>query len=446
MANLKEIKIPSMGEGVIEASIIRWLVSEGSMVEQDTPLVEIATDKVDSEIFAPGTGKIRKILKKDGDIARVGETIALFQPEGSPDEAEIITLPPDEQTTKKETIILPSQPEPPPADYAADEKFFSSTEHGPGFYLSPFLRKVIQDLGIGLESLAPIKGTGHEGRITREDLYNFLRSRQQSSPDNSSAKIPARTTPIPEDREKPSVITPGGEDTEVVPMDRVRKIIARNMVKSKFTAPHVTSFYEADLTSLVNWRESCKKDFETKHGVPLTYTALFVEAVAQTLVQFPGINVSVEGETILKKKNINIGIATALPDGNLIVPVIHKANLLNLSGIAKRLNDLVTRARQGGLLPHETGGGTFTITNLGMAESLTGTPVINQPESAILAVGAIRRKPAVVLWEGRESVGIRSLCIFALSYDHRIIDGALGGKFLREVARMLEEVSPERPV
>lgn len=438
-----------MGEGIIEASIIHWLVNEGTIVEQDTPLVEIATDKVDSEIFAPGKGKIRKIVKKEGDIARVGETIALFQPEGTPDEipdAGTTISPSSEMILEKETEILPPQSESTPTENIPHEDLASAREHGPGYFLSPFLRKVIQDLGIGMDSLASIQGTGRKGKITREDLYNFLKSRQQNGQVNLSAEIPSSQPSISVDQEKNFTVITGNEDTEIVPMDRIRKIIARNMVKSKFTAPHVTSFYEADLTGLVNWRESCKRDFETKYGVPLTFTALFVEAVAQTIARFPDINVSVEGETILRKKNINIGIATALPDGNLIVPIIHRANLLNLSGIAIRLNDLVTRARQGTLLPSETSGGTFTITNLGLAESLTGTPIINQPESAILAVGAIRRKPSVVLWEGKESLGIRSLCVFSLSYDHRIIDGLLGGKFLREVAKMLEEISPDRPI
>jgi len=438
-----------MGEGIIEASIIRWLVGEGSTVEQDSPLVEIATDKVDSEIFAPHKGKIRKIVKKEGDIAKVGETIALFQPEETPEDVSApdreIT-PPSEQMPEKKTEILSPQPQSTPKEKIPSELYPSAKDHGPGFFLSPFLRKVVQDLGIGMESLASIKGTGYEGRITREDLYAFLKARQLGYENLLSAEMPPGQAPISADQEKPSAAIPVDEDTEVIPMDRVRKIIARNMVKSKFTAPHVTSFYEADLTTLVNWRESHKKDFEAKYGVPLTFTALFIEAVAQTLAHFPGINVSVEGETILRKKNINIGVATALPDGNLIVPVLHKANLLNLSGIAIRLNDLVARARQGALLPSETSGGTFTITNLGMVESLTGTPIINQPESAILAIGAIRRKPAVVLWEGKESIGIRNLCVFSLSYDHRIIDGALGGKFLRELARMLEEASPDRPI
>lgn len=436
-----------MGEGIIEASIIRWLVGEGSSVEQDTPLVEIATDKVDSEIFAPYKGKIRKIVKREGDIARVGETIALFQPEGTP---EVILVPnqeippPSEHIPEIEKEILPSQPKNTPIEKISPEQYPSEKEHGPGFFLSPFLQRVIQDLGIDMESLASIKGTGYEGRITREDLYAFLKLRQQDSKNILSTEKTPNQSSLSADQEKPFAAIPGDEDMEVIPMDRVRKIIARNMVKSKFTAPHVTSFYEADLTNLVNWRESFKKDFEAKYGVPLTFTALFVEAVAQTLVNFTSINVSLEGETIFRKKHINIGVATALPDGNLIVPVLHKANLLNLSGIAIRLNDLVARARLGTLLPSETNGGTFTITNLGMAESLTGTPIINQPESAILAIGAIRRKPAVVTWEGKESIGIRSLCIFSLSYDHRIIDGVLGGKFLREIARKLEEASLER--
>lgn len=450
MTTLTEIKIPSIGEGIIEATIIRWLVNEGTVVKADDPLVEIATDKVDSEIFAPVGGKLRKIIRKEGDIARVGETIALIQPEGV-------------EKTQEENEILQNQftegvqPEPGPEEKEVSEIFTytravgTGTEpgtperFGPGHYLSPFVRKIVQELGIGIESLIQIKGTGNHGRITREDLYAFLKERQQIDIAGDFVQNAADHSYDPQEKKQQSESLEYDQNIEIIPMDRVRKIIAKNMTRSKFTAPHVTSFYEADLTSLVEWRESCKYDFQQKYGVPLTFTSLFVEAVAKVLEQFPQINVSVAGENIIRKKNIHIGVATALPDGNLIVPVIHNANKMNLAGIAVTLNDLVTRARQGTLLPEEISGGTFTITNLGMVESLTGTPIINQPESAILAIGSIRRKPAVVIWNQNESIGIRSLCILSLSYDHRIIDGVLGGRFLREVAKALEEASPVRP-
>jgi 2-oxoglutarate dehydrogenase E2 component (dihydrolipoamide succinyltransferase) len=438
-----EIRIPAMGEGIIEATIIRWLVKEGDTVEPDTPLVEIATDKVDTEITANHTGTIKKILRREGDIPKVGETVALVLPEGMPEteDYEIHAKPSYANSQDYPEISLEY-----PVHEEDEQPWVNTSDQVAGTsqpYLSPFIRKAAMEMGLSIEELARVKGTAVGQRISKKDFYRYLDLKLSGMDSNmeKNSILPERLDLI---EKKTGPDYQGAH--EIVKMDRMRKLIADHMVHSKHTAPHVTSFYEADLSLLTQWRNEHKTEFQEKYKEKLTLTPFFVEAVAKALKKYPRINVSLNGDNILVKKDINIGIATALPDGNLIVPVIRNADLLNLEGLAIKVNDLSIRARESRLQPSEITGGTFTITNLGMFQSVTGTPVINQPESAIIAVGAILRKPAIVQGPFGESIGIRDICMLALSYDHRIIDGSLGGLFLREVAKNLENADINRMI
>ncbi|MFN8208673.1 MAG: dihydrolipoamide acetyltransferase family protein [Bacteroidales bacterium] len=434
-----EVKIPSMGEGIIEATIIRWLVKEGEPVEVESPLVEIATDKVDSEIPSPAAGILKKILRPEGDIPRVGETIALIELQGNTEQftepvANINAVPPPHERQQFDSVVPDLPPQPDTVRQPMTAPMANQTHP----VLSPFIKMAAREMGIDPGELLRIKGTALGNRITKKDFFRYLEQKMMSE-----ENIP----PAPRGQEGNSVAGSGNPPAppaiegphELVKMDRIRKLIAGHMVMSKKTAPHVTSFYEADFTTLVQWRNQHKDEFQKKYGEKLTFTPLFVDAVAKALQKYPQINASLDGDNIIIRKDINIGIATALPDGNLIVPVIRKAETLNLEGLARKINDLARRARENRLNPAEITGGSFTITNLGMFSSLTGTPIINQPESAILAIGAILRKPAVVQGPFGESIGIRDICVLSLSYDHRIIDGALGGMFLKEVAELLEK-------
>jgi len=445
---LVEVKIAPMGEGIFEVTIIRWLVKEGDVIEQNSPLAEIATDKVDSEIVAPQRGSLKKILRQNGEIVRIGEVVALLQTTIQPEETQAAGSAGNTEERGNTTIEVKTIQQEGISDGIPP---FSPVKGNslPGLdfaklNLSPFVRKVASDLGLSIEELAIIRGTSVSGRITRDDLYRYLDIKRKNLTNLEST---GSTNSLPPNTPATDSIHPIDQtDTEVRKMDRTRKLIAEHMVKSKFTAPHVTSFYEADLTGIVQWREKVKDTFREKYGERLTFTPLFAEASAHALTRYPQVNVSLDGDNILVKKSINIGIATALSDGNLIVPVIHHADRLNLQELASAVNDLTQRARNGNLRPEEISGGTFTVTNLGMFNSLTGTPIIHQPESAILAIGVITRKPSVVLISGEESIGIRHLCILSLSYDHRIIDGALAGMFLKEIASSLENIDPERPI
>jgi 2-oxoglutarate dehydrogenase E2 component (dihydrolipoamide succinyltransferase) len=439
-----EITIPAMGEGIIEATIIRWLVKPGDTIGIDTPLVEIATDKVDSEIPSPVKGVITKILRGEGDIPRVGEVIALVIPEGSEMPADLGPEPVDYQATiVTEPVNGPEKwtDKPAVAEHQNTPVPYVQTsgEIVPGNYLSPLVRRIAEELHLSIEELSTIEGTSVSGRITREDISRYLTLKKNSNIQGKSISGQhAISSPIP-------AKSPGKEqiyntlNIELVQMDRTRKLIAEHMLTSRNMAPHVTSFHEADLTNLVAWREGIKDSFFEQYGERLSYTPLFIAAATRALKEFPMINVSVDGDTIVIKKDINIGMATALPDGNLVVPVIKNADTLNLAGLAEAVSDLARRARENMLLPIEIKGGTFTITNLGMFGSLTGTPIINQPESAILAVGTIKKKPGVVDNAGTPGIGIRDLCMLSLSYDHRVIDGALGGMFLQKVVSLLED-------
>jgi len=436
-----EILLPAMGEGVIEATITKWLVKEGDSIKEDDAIVEVATDKVDSEVPSPWDGKIDKLLLNEGDIPKVGDPLVILIKESE----ETVEALPVEKEVEKEVLRIKK-------DIAKEAREKVETEVSAselksrtpsGKFLSPLVRNIANAEGISHEELDRLQGTGSDGRITKEDLLLYVQ--KQTAPTE-----PTPTQPIPEkspekkdiSRASESVVANAGD--EIIEMDRMRKLIADHMVKSKQTSPHVTSFIEADVTNLVIWRNNIKDQFLTREKQKLTFTPLFIEAVAKALKDFPGINVSVDGTKIILKNRINIGMATALPDGNLIVPVIRHADEKSLLGLTKSVNDLANRARENKLQPDEITGGTFTITNFGTFQNLTGTPIINQPEVAILGVGAIQKKPAVIETDQGDAIAIRHKMILSLSYDHRVVDGALGGMFLKRIAEYLENTDLNR--
>ncbi|MBB6370227.1 dihydrolipoamide acetyltransferase family protein [Chryseobacterium shigense] len=429
MAEYK-LLLPSMGEGVMEATIITWLFNEGDNVKEDDSVVEIATDKVDSDVPTPVSGKIVKILKQKDEVAQVGEAIAILEIEGEGGntaseevKTETPAAAPDQETLK--TIEEPL-------------KVAANAEFSGDIYLSPLVKSIAQQENISESELKSIKGSGLEGRITKEDILAYVSNRgnqpvQQAAPVQTPAPAPSAApvaTPVS------TVQTAAGD--EIIPMDRMRKIIAENMVKAKQIAPHVTSFIETDVTNVVKWRNKHKDIFEKREGEKLTFMPIFVKAVVKAIQDFPMINVSINGENIIKKKNINIGMATALPDGNLIVPVIKNADQLSLSGLAKAINDLAYRARNKKLRPEDTQGATYTISNVGSFGNLMGTPIIPQPQVAILAIGAIVKKPAVLETKDGDVIAIRQLMFMSHSYDHRVVDGSLGGMMLKHVHDYLQ--------
>lgn len=429
MAEYK-LLLPAMGEGVMEATIINWLFQEGDTVNEDDSVVEIATDKVDSDVPTPVSGKIVKILKQKDEVAKIGEAIAILEIAGEGSATEETPAAAQEETPAQEVI---AQLEAPLA--AATTPSFSGD-----LYLSPLVKSIAQQENISEDELKQIKGSGLEGRITKEDILAYVANRT-SAPAAVASPTPApaaATTPAPAQPVAPATPIPVGAGDEIIPMDRMRKIIAENMVKAKQIAPHVTSFIETDVTNVVKWRAKHKNAFEKRDGEKLTFMPIFVRAVVKAIQDFPLINVSVSGENIIKKKNINIGMATALPDGNLIVPVIKNADQLSLSGLAKAINDLAYRARNKKLRPEDTQGATYTISNVGSFGNLMGTPIIPQPQVAILAIGAIVKKPAVVETPEGDMIGIRNLMFMSHSYDHRVVDGSLGGLFLKRVHDYLE--------
>jgi 2-oxoglutarate dehydrogenase E2 component (dihydrolipoamide succinyltransferase) len=417
-----EVVLPAMGEGITDATVTKWLISIGQSVEEDTPLVEIATDKVDSEIPAPAAGKLVSILFQVGEIPKVGQVIAIIEAEGESDEP--IALKPTVEV-KSETIK--SAPSAAKVEQTSEPIFSDS-------YLSPLVKSIVKEENISKSELSSIQGTGVDGRITKEDVISFLK-RRSDTPAPIAASKPNTAQPKPQET---------NQEVEVVVMDRMRKLIADHMVMSKQTSPHVTSFIDVDLTSIVKWRDRVKNDFQRKEGQKLTFTPIFFEAIAKAIKEFPGINASVDGDKVLIKKRINLGMATALPSGNLIVPVIKNAEHLSLTGLTFAVNDLADRARNNKLQPDEIQGGTFTVTNLGAFDTLAGTPIINQPQVAILAIGAIKKTPVVIESEMGDTIGIRSIAILSLAYDHRVVDGALGGMFLRRVKELLEKFDPQR--
>ncbi len=427
-----EIVMPKMGESIIEATITKWLKNVGETLEEDESIVEIATDKVDSEIPSPVDGILSEVLFNEGDVVPVGTVIALVNT-GDDDENEDSSAPVTEvkkmDVEVAEAVIeAKDEKEPAKNDFSKSNRFYS-----------PLVKSIAKKEGISVEELDKIKGSGKEGRVTKQDILRYLENRGASGQQPVSKQVASAPK-----MDAPKVTTAAGD--QVIEMDRMRRLIADNMVMSKQVSPHVTSFIDVDVTNIVNWRNKVKDEFLKREGEKITYTPIFFEATAQALKEFPQINASVDGYNIVLRKNINIGMATALPNGNLIVPVIRNVDEKNLLGVTKAVNDLANRARNNKLNPDEISDGTFTITNFGSFDSLTGTPIINQPQVAILAVGAIRKQPAVLETEMGDVIAIRHIMILSMAYDHRIVDGALAGMFLKRLKEILENWDVNRVV
>jgi 2-oxoglutarate dehydrogenase E2 component (dihydrolipoamide succinyltransferase) len=423
-----EMVMPKMGESIIEGTILTWLKKEGDKIEQDESVLEVATDKVDTEVPAIHGGILKQILVKEGDVVAVGAPIAIIETDA---EVAPTTSTPasSSNVAKKEDLIAAA-----PAQTAALVSTASSDDSkGDDRFYSPLVQSIAKEENISKAELASISGTGKDGRVTKNDMLAYLKNRGQQQPaTQSAAPKPSASAPMPK------VEVSISAHDEIIEMDRMRKMIAQRMLDSKRISPHVTSFVEADVTNIVLWRNKVKDAYKKKEGEALTFTPFFVQAVAKAIRDFPMINISVDGENIIKKKDINIGIAVALPSGNLIVPNIKNADQFNLTGLSKKVNDLATRARNNKLSPDELGGGTYTISNVGSFGNVMGTPIIMQPQVAILAVGAITKKPAVVETPTGDVIAIRHKMFLSHSYDHRVVDGSLGGMFVRRVADYLE--------
>lgn len=446
-----EIRLPKMGESVTEATITNWLKEVGDTVEMDEPLVEVATDKVDNELPSEAEGVLVKKLYDVNDVVQVGDVIAVISTDG------------DAPASTPDTSSAPVQEE---AAVAVEAEVVAAVEapvngssdlpksgSGGRFY-SPLVRSIAKTEGISMDQLDSIQGSGENNRVTKKDILAYI-----NNGGGQVATAPAKevSTAAPAQKSAPVVAAapkteihapevPIYEGDEIVEMDRMRKLIADHMVMSVHTSPHVTSYVEADVTNIVMWRNKIKKSFEDKEGEKMTFTPIFMEAIVKAIKDFPGVNVSVSGNNIIKRKNINLGMATALPSGNLIVPVIKKADTLNLIGLTKQVNDLANRARNNKLGSDDIQGGTYTVTNVGTFGNVMGTPIINQPQVAILALGAIRKIPAVIETPYGDTLGIRHKMFLSHSYDHRVVDGALGGQFVKRVADYLEEFDINREI
>lgn len=440
--SMMNIVLPAMGEGVIEATINKWLVIEGAKVKEDDPLVEVATDKVDSEVPAPATGTLVSIIAREGSVARIGDLLGVIENNATPTKEDIKKI--DKEVEQiRETIAAVKQEKTEMEVSSHDMK--SRTPSGK--FISPLVRSIAAREGISYADLDGTTGTGMDGRITKDDILKILEERNTAKTEEAVEDLKALKASEDADKtkavKKQTISASKSPGDEIIPMDRIRKIIAEHMVLSKRTSPHVTSFIDADVTRLVTWRNANKEKFLAAEGQKLTLTPIFIDAVAKALYEFPMVNISVDGDNIIKKKNINIGMATALPDGNLIVPVIKNANEKSLTGLAKAVNDLAERARINKLKPEEITGGTFTITNFGSYNNLAGTPIINQPQAAILGTGVVRKTPVVIETPEGDMIAIRQVMILSLSYDHRVIDGALAGKFLHKVKQILENYTQD---
>lgn len=417
-----ELKLPKMGESVAEATITNWLKEIGDKIEADEMVLEIATDKVDSEVPSEVSGiLVEKLFQKD-DLVQVGQTIAIIETEG---EGAVSAGPVKEATPQAVAEVAKTvqvAKEITETNFSDSDKFFS-----------PLVKNIAKEEGVSLSELENIKGTGKDGRVTKSDILDYVKNRT-SQPVQAVQQV---TETPKQEAPKTAPVSVNGQD-EIIEMDRMRKLISHHMVQSVQTSAHVQSFIEVDVTNIVKWRDKVKNAFEKREGEKLTFTPIFMEAVAKALKDLPMMNISVEGDYIIKKKNINLGMAAALPNGNLIVPVIRNADQLNLVGMAKSVNDLANRARTGKLKPDDTQGGTYTVTNVGTFGSVFGTPIINQPQVGILALGAIRKVPAVIETPEGDFIGIRQKMFLSHSYDHRVVDGALGGQFVKKVADYLE--------
>jgi 2-oxoglutarate dehydrogenase E2 component (dihydrolipoamide succinyltransferase) len=473
-----ELVMPKLGESIMEATILKWNKKVGDTVKQDETVLEIATDKVDSEVPSTAEGIITEILFNVNDVVPIGTVIARISSEAA---AEVSAAPAPAPAEVAAPAPAPAPIAIAPAIAVEEEKIAEEIPYTPApsnglmdkaatnrFY-SPLVLNIANSEGIALSELERLPGTGQDGRVTKKDILAYVADRRNGKPAPSSAPAPVQATPRFEPAATVSpapaaatttsapinIQTPSGKlsdpaavvvngHTEIIEMDRMRKLIAKHMVDSKHTSPHVTSFAEADVTNMVMWREKVKGEFEKREGTKLTFTPMFVECITQVIKRFPLVNCSIDGDKIVIKKDINIGMATALPSGNLIVPVIKGADQLNIVGLSKAVNGLADAARNNRLKPDDTAGGTFTLTNVGTFGSLMGTPIINQPQVAILAVGAIKKRPMVIETKEGDTIGIRHMMYLSLSYDHRIVDGSIGASFLTEVAKEFEKWDTER--
>ncbi|MFH6961803.1 dihydrolipoamide acetyltransferase family protein [Flavobacterium plurextorum] len=429
-----ELKLPKMGESVAEATITNWLKEVGDRIEADEAVLEIATDKVDSEVPSEVSGVLIELLFGKDDLVQVGQTIAIIETEGDAPAAQAVeeTVVPVEAVQIEKTIETVKEAVSVPQDFSGSDKFFS-----------PLVKNIAKEEGVSVAELNNIAGSGKDGRVTKEDILKFIENRKSGVAAPQTAAAPKAAEPIVQKSQQAVPVSVNGGD-EIIEMDRMRKLISGYMVASVQTSAHVQSFIEVDVTNIVKWRERVKTAFEKREGEKLTFTPIMMEAVAKALKDFPGMNISVDGDYIIKKKNINLGMAAALPNGNLIVPVIKNADQLNLVGMAKAVNDLGNRAKAGKLKPDDTQGGTYTVTNVGTFGSVFGTPIINQPQVGILALGAIRKVPAVIETPEGDFIGIRQKMFLSHSYDHRVVDGALGGSFVKRVAEYLEAFDVDR--
>lgn len=440
-----DLIMPKMGESIMEATILRWAKNVGDKVEVDETILEIATDKVDSEVPSPVAGVLSEILFQENDVVPVGKPIAVIATEGeapAPKPSPAVKEEPEPAAASNgqaNGISKTVQPE--PATTQGSAPHIPSTGSGGRFY-SPLVKNIAKTENISLAELEGIPGSGMQGRVTKKDILAYVENRSTAPAIQTQPPLTTQTSAVT--APKPAVSISG--NVEIVEMDRMRKLIADHMVMSKRVSPHVTSYVEVDVTDIVNWREKNKAAFQKKYGEKITFTPFFIEAIVKAIGDFPMVNVSVDENKIIVKKDVNIGMATALPSGNLIVPVIKNANFLNLPGLTKAVNDLANRARENKLKPEEIQDGTFTLTNVGTFGNVMGTPIINQPQVAIMAAGAIRKKPAVVETEFGDLIAVRQLMFLSLSYDHRVVDGALGGSFLRRVGDYLEAFDPGREV
>ncbi len=453
---LVDLVMPKLGESIIEATILKWLKKPGDTVSEDETVLEIATDKVDSEVPSIAAGTITAILFKENDVVSVGTVIAKIETGAG----GVASLPQSTGSTPstEKTSAIPETTEVP---YIPVQNASPAYSNGNRFY-SPLVLNIANSEGVSLTELEKITGTGNEGRVTKKDILQYVADKKSGQavaempPPTISTIAPAppvskqEPAPVDSEAEKPETVASkpatdySGSNVEIIEMDRMRKMIAKHMVESKHTSPHVTSFAEADVTNMVLWREKVKKEFEKREGTKITYTPLFIDCLVKVMKRFPIINSSVDAERIIIKKDINIGMATALPNGNLIVPVIRNADYLNLVGLSKAVNNLAENARNNKLKPDDTQGGTFTLTNVGTFGSLMGTPIINQPQVAILAIGAIKKRPVVIETEQGDTIGIRHMMYLSLSYDHRIVDGSIGASFLSAVAKEFENWDSNR--
>jgi 2-oxoglutarate dehydrogenase E2 component (dihydrolipoamide succinyltransferase) len=436
-----ELLMPKMGESIMEATILKWHKKPGDTIALDEAVLEIATDKVDSEVPSPAAGVLQEILFNENDVVAVGKALAIIETDAAAASAPAPAKPVEQIAQQLSQAVQAA---------TAPVAVAANVSSGSRFY-SPLVLSIAASEAISMTELEAIPGTGSEGRVTKKDILSYVAAKKAgNAPVAVAAPAPVTIAPVPVAAPAPSqAATPAvsvSGNIEIVEMDRMRKLIADNMVKSKQISPHVTSFVEADVTNMVNWRNKVKKEFEKREGESLTFTPLFLEAIIKAIKDFPMINASVEGNTIIVKKDINVGMAAAMPNGNLIVPVIKNADQYSLIGLAKKVNDLANRARLGKLSPDEIQGGTYTVSNVGTFGNVMGTPIIAQPQIAIMALGAIRKKPAVIETPQGDFIGIRQMMFLSHSYDHRVVDGALGGSFVRRVADYLEQFDADRKI